>query len=275
MSLEEKNIDIKGHRVKYYEQGTGDPILLLHGLFESNVLWRDVINKLSPVARCIMLDFNLEENAKKDILIECSSILKQVIKKLNLRNVVLVTHGLGSIIGINYARANENNMKAIAFYEAHLYPECDQKYFSFPIQQILHRLVVSPDTAHKTVNLDNLISSCLPQHRNRKKIRSAKDMKNQPSINENSKKIFWQYLQQLASGDMNNKITESVIECSHWLKKLVVPKLMFYSVPGFYSTLETVKWCQKNLYNIDIIDLEEGMHQMSTQLLYDWYIKLQ
>ncbi len=51
-----KFIEVHGSRMHYVEEGTGDPVLFLHGNPTSSYLWRNVIPHVSPLARCIALD---------------------------------------------------------------------------------------------------------------------------------------------------------------------------------------------------------------------------
>lgn len=43
-------------RVAYYEEGTGEPVVLLHGCPFSSYIWRSVIPQLSPTFRCLAPD---------------------------------------------------------------------------------------------------------------------------------------------------------------------------------------------------------------------------
>jgi pimeloyl-ACP methyl ester carboxylesterase len=50
-------LDWRGHRVFYREQGTGDPLLLLHGFPTSSWDWRHVWDELARSYRVIALDY--------------------------------------------------------------------------------------------------------------------------------------------------------------------------------------------------------------------------
>ena len=47
---------VGGTRVAYYEEGEGEPLLLLHGCPFSSFIWRKVIPLLSPAHRCLAPD---------------------------------------------------------------------------------------------------------------------------------------------------------------------------------------------------------------------------
>jgi haloalkane dehalogenase len=51
-----KFIEINGSNIHYIEEGTGDPIVFIHGNPTSSYLWRNIIPYLTPHGRCIALD---------------------------------------------------------------------------------------------------------------------------------------------------------------------------------------------------------------------------
>ena len=56
MPYESRFVEVDGSRIHYVEEGSGDPILFIHGNPTSCYLWRNVIPHLAPDARCLALD---------------------------------------------------------------------------------------------------------------------------------------------------------------------------------------------------------------------------
>ena len=54
--FESRYIEVHGAKIHYVEEGSGDPVLFLHGQPTSSYLWRNVIPHVSPVARAIAMD---------------------------------------------------------------------------------------------------------------------------------------------------------------------------------------------------------------------------
>jgi pimeloyl-ACP methyl ester carboxylesterase len=52
-------LDLPQGRVRYFEAGTGTPIVFVHGLLMNANLWRKVVAELSPEFRCLTLDLPL------------------------------------------------------------------------------------------------------------------------------------------------------------------------------------------------------------------------
>ena len=55
-SEKKRFLDLGEARVAYYEEGSGEPVLLLHGCPFSSFIWRKVIPLLSPRYRCLAPD---------------------------------------------------------------------------------------------------------------------------------------------------------------------------------------------------------------------------
>src|SRR5210317_1110010 len=51
-----KEARVLGYTMRYVDEGTGDPIVLLHGNPTSSYLWRNIIPHLSGLGRCVAPD---------------------------------------------------------------------------------------------------------------------------------------------------------------------------------------------------------------------------
>src|SRR5579862_9022049 len=122
ISLPSKFIEVYGSKIQYVDVGEGRPILFLHGIPTSSYLWRNIIPHLSSLGRCIapdLIGFGL--SAKPDIeytIFDHIKYIEKFISLLNLKQVILIMHGWGSVIGFDYAMRHENNCKGLVFYEA-------------------------------------------------------------------------------------------------------------------------------------------------------------
>jgi pimeloyl-ACP methyl ester carboxylesterase len=92
-------------RMHYVEQGTGRPILFVHGTPSWSFEWRHAIAQLSTEARCIAVDhlgFGLSDKPPTAAYrpIDHARRLRAFVHELDLRDVVLVVHDFGGPIGI-------------------------------------------------------------------------------------------------------------------------------------------------------------------------------
>jgi len=119
-------VDVHGSRMHYVEQGTGDPILFLHGNPTSSYLSRNIIPYASPRGRAIAVDLiGMGLSAKPDLdyrFFDHAEYLYGFIEALGLRNLTFVLHDWESGLGFNYAEQHPDRVKRIAFMEAILEP---------------------------------------------------------------------------------------------------------------------------------------------------------
>jgi haloalkane dehalogenase len=117
-----KYIEVHGSRIHYVDEGSGDPILFLHGNPTSSYLWCNVIPHVASLARCIAPDLiGMGKSDKPDIeyrFLDYAEYLEGFIDEMGLRNITLVVHDWGSALGFHFAMRHESNVKGLAFMEA-------------------------------------------------------------------------------------------------------------------------------------------------------------
>jgi len=125
---------ILGRRMAYVEQGSGAPIVFLHGNPTSSYLWRSVLPELSSLGRCIAPDLIGMGDSEKlptddparytfvrhreflDALLDALSVIEEV---------TLVVHDWGSALGFDWARRHPDRVRGIAYMEAIVRPYPD------------------------------------------------------------------------------------------------------------------------------------------------------
>jgi haloalkane dehalogenase len=122
---------VLGKRMAYVDEGTGDPIVFLHGNPTSIFLWRNVMPHLEGQGRLIAIDMiGMGDSEKLDntkdgsySLAENSKYTFALLEALGVtENVTLVLHEWGSGVGFNWANQHRDAVKAIAFMEAIVTP---------------------------------------------------------------------------------------------------------------------------------------------------------
>lgn len=257
-------IKVRGSNIHYYDLGSGDPILFLHGIPTCAYLWRNIMSVLSSQARCIAPDLiGMGQSDKPDIeyrVFDHIAYIDAFIDALKLKNITLVLHGWGSVIGFDYARRHEKNIKAIAFYESHVQPVTRWDQLSLPVQQFA-TLLNRPGASYRAVMKQNyFIEKLLP----RSVIRTLTDEEmahyRAPFTTQESRKVLWQYVNDLPLGNGPADVVKLMKTYSDWLQKTNIPKLMLYAVPGFMTPMETVNWSRTHLPNIELASLDDALH---------------
>ncbi len=91
---------VEGHRIAYLDEGGGPPLVLLHGIPTSGLLWRNVIPELAKSHRVIapdMLNYGASDKpARADVSIAAQArILIGLMDALGLTRVDLAAHDIG------------------------------------------------------------------------------------------------------------------------------------------------------------------------------------
>jgi haloalkane dehalogenase len=262
VNLPSKYIQLDGAKMHYLEAGEGRPILFLHGIPTSSYLWRNIIPHLSRLGRCIAPDLiGFGKSSRPDIEYSITDHIRFIddfILKLGLRKITLVMHGLGSVIGLNYAMNHESNCAGLVFYEAFL-RSANGNDLSLPYQEQLAELEDETEmeaAANGAVFIDKII----PQSVMRNLSASELERYREPFLADGSGKPIVQYLKELPHGDGKRKLDSIIAAYSKKLTKSRLSKLMLYSVPGFVTTIATAMWARENIPNLQIVDIGEELH---------------
>lgn len=128
---EKKYKIIHGKRMAYVEQGSGDPIVFLHGNPTSSYLWRNIMPFLEGAGRLIAPDLiGMGDSEKLDdsgpqsyTYVEHRKYLFALLESIGAdKNVTLVIHDWGSGLGFHWAHTHKDAVKGIAFMEAIVAP---------------------------------------------------------------------------------------------------------------------------------------------------------
>lgn len=275
-------LDIDGVKIHYVDEGKGDPIVFLHGIPTWSYLWRNIIPSVSQHARCIAPDLvGMGKSDKPDIkysIFEHIAYIEKFIEKLNLKNVTLVLHGWGSVVGFHYAMNHPENIKAIVFYESHVRATVKWDMLSLPVQELVTLFDNREKSYQKVINDNFFIKTALPLGLMR--TLTPEEIKNysEPYSTAKSRRPLWQYVLELPTGKAETDVVKMIHDYSMKLRVSKIPKLMLYAVPGFITTIETVQWCKDNIANLETVDLGEDYHfaqetipEKFAQEIISWY----
>lgn len=100
MMPQEKILRVEGHQIAYFDEGDGPPVLLIHGIPTSKLLWRGVMPELSRTHRVIapdMLNYgNADKPARADVSIAAQArLMVGVLDALGVPRADVVAHDIG------------------------------------------------------------------------------------------------------------------------------------------------------------------------------------
>ena len=120
-------VDVDGARMAYVEQGSGNPIVFLHGNPTSSYLWRKVLPEVVDLGRCVAPDLigmgDSEKVGGDYRLTDHRRYLDEFFEEMGLRSgVTLVLHDWGGGLGFDWANRHRSALKALVYMETIVMP---------------------------------------------------------------------------------------------------------------------------------------------------------
>ena len=257
-------IEVQGSKLHYVDEGSGDPILFLHGNPTSSYLWRNIIPHLTPSGRCIAPDLiGMGQSDKPDIeyrFFDHVKYLEGFIEKMALENITFVIHDWGSALGFHYASRHESNVKGLAFMEALLAPVPSWEDFPDAGREIFQGFRNPEVGWDMLVNQNMFVEQILPNFVVRGLTPAAMDYYREPYKEPSSRKPVWRWPNELPIAGEPKDVVETVTVYNQWLQQSDLPKLLFYASPGALVSPAMVEWSQQNLKNLKTVDIGAGAH---------------
>lgn len=265
--FESHYINVCGSKMHYLDVGTGTPILLLHGNPTWSYIWRNVIPHLSPLGRCIAPDLiGYGRSAKPEIRYRWSDhvrYLDEFIKKLGLKDIILVLHDQGSGLGFHYAKRHEANVRGLAFFEAIIRPYPWDSFSSPEFRALFRRFRnggIGGEGWQIIVEQNAFIEQLLPQSAGRPLTQREMQNYREPFKDRLSRVPIWRFARETPIGGEPADVWDAVSEYSEWLKITNRPKLLLYAKPGALVTEEHFDWARRNIQDLQTVDLGPGLH---------------
>ena len=278
-------VDVHGSQIHYVEEGSGDPILFLHGNPTSSYLWRNIMPHLHAHGRCLAMDLiGMGKSDKPDLEYSFFDHVKYVegfIEKLGLKNITLVIHDWGSALGFHYAMRNEANIKALAFMEAIMMPIPSWDVFPQDFKQTFQAFRTPEVGWDMIVNNHMFVEQILPGAVVRTLTEAEMDYYRAPYTDPPTRKPLWRWPNEIPIAGEPANVVAAVEEYNRQLQQSSLPKLLFCATPGALVPAPLVEWCQHHLPNLKVVDIGPGIHfiqednpQLIGTELANWYSSL-
>ena len=263
---ESKFMEVLGSKLHYIEQGSGDPILFLHGNPESSYIWRNIIPHLSPLGRCVAPDLiGFGKSDKPDIeyrVFDHIKYVEELIRALELKNITFVIHDWGSAIGLHYAMNNPDNVKGLAMMEAHLRPIPTWRDFADD-EQIIEgfKAFRTPDVGwdlivKKNIFLEQILPACVKRKLSDKEVEAYRAPFQDPA----SRRPLWRFPNDIPVEGEPADTAALFGAYSEKLKKSPIPKLLIYFDGGVIIKEGELAWARENLPNLKTVKVADSVH---------------
>lgn len=264
--FESKFVEVLGSKMHYVEEGSGDPILVLHGNPTSSYLWRNVIPHLAPLGRTIAPDLIGYGKSDKPVLeyrvFDQIQYMEAFIEEMGLKNITLVIHDWGSAIGLAIAMKNPDSIKAIAMMDAHIKPietwaDFSEDQASIEGFKAFRTPVLGWDiVVVKNQFLQGLFPTAMLRHLTDKEQATYLE----PFETAESRRPIWRLANDIPVEGHPADTHALFAEYSEKLTKSQLPKLILHFKPGFVIKQKELEWACANLPNLTTVDIGEGIH---------------
>src|SRR5919198_2024713 len=115
--FESRYADVSGSRVHYIDEGSGPPLLLLHGNPTWSFLYRDVVKALRDRYRCVAVDYpgfglSSPRPGYRFTPAEHADVIEQLVVRLDLRDATMMVQDWGGPIGFAVATRHPERFAA-------------------------------------------------------------------------------------------------------------------------------------------------------------------
>lgn len=248
---EKKRVIVDGLEIAYRENGAGRPIVFLHGNPTSSYLWRNIIPAIESLGRCIAPDLiGMGDSAKLPNsgpgsygLAENQRYLDGFMAALGLdRDVVLVVHDWGSVLGLDWARRHPAAVRGVAHMEALVGPA--RSAAMPPAQHAVLMNLRSPAGEREVLEDNRFVEFNLPRGIVRKLTEEEMAEYRRPFLRAGEDRrptLTWP--RQLPIDGDPADVTYAMAANDAWMRKATVPKLYVRAEPGTHSP-EMIATCQ-------------------------------
>ena len=263
-----KQVAVLDSMMSYVDEGEGPVVLFLHGNPTSSYLWRNVIPHLvSAGYRAIAPDLiGMGDSGKPDIAYtfgDHAAYLDAFIKATNLRDMTLVVHDWGSVLGMRYARTHSANVRALAFMEAIIPPGMPApSYEAMGEAGNLFRNLRTAGVGEEMILQKNFfVEKVLPEMGVVRRL-TEEEMAHyrRPFPTPESRLPTLQWPRELPIAGQPKTTHDVVMANGEWLTKSNLPKLYFYASPGGLNPAPVVVWVIENVANLETRFLGHGTH---------------
>ncbi len=282
--FESKYLEVKGSKMHYIDEGSGDPILFLHGNPASSYIWRNIIPYVTDQARAIAVDLmGFGKSDKPDVnygFKDQYEYLEAFIDQLNLKNVTIVVQDWGSGLGFHYANKHRSNIKGIVFMEA-MYQQKHWEEMPSAMRKAM-KLIKSKFFSWLMLGVGNMfVKKMLPDGVNRALTKEEMQHYLAPFPTVKSRKPVYVFPRDVPVSGKPELAANAVDGYHKWLIETSIPKLGFYVDPGMLISMEEAKWIEANFPNTEMVYLGKGSHFVQEdypheigEKLANWYGEL-
>lgn len=255
------------YRIHYIEEGSGRPILFIHGNPTWSYQWRNIIPAVARQmdARCIAFDLlGFGRSDKPDIeytFAQHAAIVDEFIEKKGLRRFVMVLHDWGAALGFWHAIHHIDNVVGIVFFEPAILTRSWKDYTGERRKRF--ELFRDKKLNYEAVQVRNVSIETLAERVLHKERMTEEVMKyyREPFPTVESRKAMRRFPEMLPIGE-DSETFRIFREIEKGLRSLDFPVLLLTATPGSSIGYRDVQTLRDAISNLDVWSIGEGLHMV-------------
>ncbi|WP_379133904.1 haloalkane dehalogenase [Paenibacillus sp. sgz500958] len=269
--FESRYLTVNSHKLHYIDQGSGDPVLFLHGNPTWSYTWRNILPYFGDDVRTIAVDnIGMGRSDKPAIdytFLEHADYISQFIEHLELEKVTLVGHDWGAALGLHYAAKYPEKIKGIVLLEPQaLVPSADWSGFSPQEAVELFQKLRDPELGwpfmrDHSIFIEGMTHTII----NRQITAEELDMYREPFMNPDTRRPMWKFPNQIPIEGKPDEVKQAVLKRNEWLTASLIPKLLIYATPGCNVREPQLEWCRTHLQNLTLVPIGTGFHHLTEE----------
>jgi haloalkane dehalogenase len=259
------HVNVFGSKMHYARMGKGQPVVFIHGMPTSSYVWRHILPIIAKNADCIAVDLiGMGLSDKPDIKYSIHDHIKYFtgfIDGLKLKDVALVMHGWGSVIGLSYASQHEKNISSLAVVEGYVHvPPIEE--LPLPVLELAYMSRDRKKLERLIIEENYFVEKLLPSITLKKISQDVLDEYAKPFKEKKNRRVIYQFMLDQPFYNPKSAERKLIDDYSAWLQQTSIRKLLMYAIPGFLTPMSTVSWAIDHLPNLTVVELGEGLHYL-------------
>jgi len=267
-----QTIKVLNSCLSYIDEGSGQVFLLLHGNPVWSYLWRNIIPSIKKIGRVIVPDLiGFGRSGQPDIeytLDDHIQYLTAFINALNLKNIILVIHDYGSMVGLSWADQHRDDVIGVIMAEAVFIPPYVHDQSSFPNVGVPNPFPISsldnPGVGEELIfGWNYFIEVTIPKLIVRQLSKQELKFYKKPFKCAPSRRPIIEVHHDLPIPPLNPRklrALQLITDYTNWLKNAPIPKLVISATPGWLFTSSIVDRIGADFINTQVVNVGQGLH---------------
>lgn len=269
-----RDTEVLGIRLHWYSEGTGRPVLFLHGIPTHSYLWRNVLPRVGQVCQAIALDLagyggsEVPKDGDASIARQ-AALLRGFVESLGLRDLILVVNDLGSLVGLKFAVENPGLIRGLVLLEAAFMPARDWYRQLTPPQKMMFSLMRIPGLARHWIVTKNRLPRMMMAMAVIRKLRPAElDAYIAPYAEDERRRLvvlegpgpatFPPGGKSLRPGDFADELDRVAAQLVPLSAK--VPMLIIHGSPGMITRKPALRYAARRFARVEFCSVGRGRH---------------